>query len=435
VSKHSLCLMVVAAALFAACGSSDDDEPTQQPAGAGAGPVEEPTEPVTITFASWVGQERGMKALYKKFRKEHPNITVEFQNIPPEEANRKLTTQIAGGNPPDTVYLDSGTIADFASRDALVNLDGYIERSELVKPDDFVEAFRATAEFDGSMFALPFDGESTALFYRTDRFEEAGITEPPKTWDEFKQAAEQMTDPAAKKYGTILFSPSPESAYYYYPWLWQAGGELLSDDGQEIAFNSDAGKQAAEFYIGLKDQSPKDFLNSNSYDGRIAFAQGTVAMYVAGAWLAGVLREEFPKIDGKWATAPLPEGSAGCGTTIAGDNLAVLADSEEQDAAWIWIEYLASEESQRMWTIDDPFGTLLPTRTKLLESPELAEKKPIMEGFAEAMQCGKPPVGNKNWPKVEEALSEQLGRAMYGELSASDAIDEAANEAQGYLRR
>jgi multiple sugar transport system substrate-binding protein len=430
----SLAAVIVALALVAGCESSSDDEQTPA-AGAGSGPVPEPKEPVTISFASWVGQERGMKKLYKQFKAEHPNITIEFQNIPPEEMSRKLTTQIAGGNPPDTVYMDAGTTADFASRDALVNLDAYMDRSDVVKPDDFVEPFRLTAEFDGSMYALPFDGESTGLFYRTDLFEAAGIAEPPKTWEEFEAAAQKLTQPDKKQYGTILFSPPPESAYYWYPWLWQAGGDLMSDDESEVAFNSEAGKAAADFYVGLKDYAPRDFLNSNSYDGRIAFANGSVGMYVAGAWLAGVLREEFPKIEGKWATAPLPEGEAGCGTTIAGDNLAVLAGSEQQDAAWKWIEFLASEPSQRVYTIDDPFGTLLPTRTKLLESPELAENKPVIKGFADAMACGKPPVRNKDWPKVEERLSEQLGKAMYGEISAAEALDEAASEAERILGR
>jgi multiple sugar transport system substrate-binding protein len=418
-SKHacSLSAIVVAAALLAGCGSSDNEATT---AGAGAGPVPEPKEPVTISFASWVGQERGMRALYKKFKAEHPNITVKFENLPSEEANRKLTTQIAGGNPPDTAYLDAVTIADFSSRKALVNLDDYMKRSDLVKPDDFVDSFKATALFDGSMYAVPFDGESTGLFYRTDKFE---------------ADAQKLTQPDKKQYGTILFSPSPESAYYWYPWLWQAGGELLSKDETTVEFNSDAAKQSADFYVGLKDYSPKDFLNSNSYDGRIAFARGTVGMYVAGAWLAGVLREEFPKIDGKWATAPLPEGSAGCATTIAGDNLVILADSEKKDAAWKWIEFLGSEEAQRIWTIEDKFGTLLPTRTKLLESPELAENKPVMKGFADAMKCGKPPIANKDWPKIEEQISLQLGKAMYGEVSPADALDEAASEAEGILGR
>jgi multiple sugar transport system substrate-binding protein len=428
---RSLAGTFVVAALIAGCGGSDGSD---NGAEAGAGPVPEPKEPVTISFASWVGQERGMKALYKEFRKQHPNITVEFQNVPAEEARRKLTTQIAGGDAPDSAYIDANLTAEFAARNTLVDLDDYIERSEIVAPEDFVEVFQDSTEFDGSSYALPFDGESTGLFYRTDLFEAAGITEPPKTWEEFEATAAKLTDPAKKQYGFALFAPAPESAYYWYPWLWQAGGEVLSEDESTIEFNSEAGKQAAEFYVGLTEYSPRDFLNSNSYDGRIAFARGTVGMYVAGAWLAGVLSEEFPKIDGKWATAPLPEGTDGCATTIAGDNLALFTGGENQDAAWKWIEFLASPEAQRMWTVDDPFGTLLPTRTDILESPELAEKKPVMKGFAEAMKCGRTNfIADPAWPKIEEALSEQLGRAMYGEQTAAEAVDAAAAEGQEML--
>ncbi len=425
--------VVLIAVVAAGCGGSDDE--TSSNAGKGAGPVPDPSSPVTIRFASWVGNERGMKRIYKAFQKEHPNITVEFEDIPAEEASRKLTAQIAGGNPPDTAYMDAGTTADFASRGALVNLDNYIERSEYDQ-DDYVEAFKASAMYEGSMYALPFDGESTGLFYRTDRFEAAGIAEPPKTWEEFEAAAGKLTDPAKKQYGYALFAPSPESAYYWYPWLWQAGGDLLSEDEKTVEFNSEEGKRAADFYVGLTKYSPKDFLNSNSYDGRIAFARGTVAMYMAGAWLAGVLTEEFPKIEGKWATAPVPEGEAGCKTTIAGDNIAMFSASENKDAAWKWIEFLTRPESMKTWTVDDEVGTLLPTRTSLLESPELLENKPILKGFIEAMDCGVTSlISNPKWPRVEEILSEELGRAMYGEQSGAEAVDAAAAEAEPVLQR
>jgi multiple sugar transport system substrate-binding protein len=423
--------VVVVAVVAAGCGGSDNE--TASNAGKGAGPVPDPSSPVTIRFASWVGNERGMKRIYEQFQQEHPNITVKFEEIPAEEASRKLTAQIAGGNPPDAAYMDAGTTADFASRDALVNLDDYIERSDY-EQDEYVEAFKASAMYEGSMYALPFDGESTGLFYRTDLFEAAGIAEPPKTWEEFEAAAQKLTDSAKRQYGFAIFAP--ESAYYWYPWLWQAGGTLLSEDEQTAEFNSEAGKRAADFYVGLAQYAPKDLLNSNSYDGRIAFARGTVGMYVAGAWLAGVLTEEFPRIEGKWATAPLPEGEAGCKTTIAGDNLALFSAGEEKDAAWKWIEFLTRPESMKVWTVDDPASTIMPTRTSLLESAELQENKPVLEGFVEAMDCGVTSlIANPKWPRVEEILNEQLGRALYGEQSGAEAVDAAAAEAEPVLQR
>jgi ABC-type glycerol-3-phosphate transport system substrate-binding protein len=421
-------------ALAGACGGGGDDD-----GGGDAGqatdasePVQEPTEPVTITFASWVGHEATFKKFAKDFNKEYPNITVEFHNVPFEEIGERLTTQIAGNNPPDTAFLDAGTVGDFASRGALVNLDNYIARSDVVDPDDYIEAFKASTIFEGSMYGLPFSGESTGLFYRTDRFQEAGIEEPPANWEEFEEAAAALTNPDEKKYGFIQFAP--ESAYYWYPWLWQNGGDLYGEDGESIIFDNAEAKEAAEYYVRLVDYSPKDFLNSNSYDGRVAFANGSVAMYVAGAWFAGTLSSEFPKINGKWATAPLPEGEAGCATTIAGDNLVAFEGSENKDAAWLWIEFLSRPENVAQWTYLSEGSTLLPTRTSMLEDPEVVQKKPILQGFIDAMECGHANlIADPNWPKIEEALNQELGKAMYGEKSPSEALDAAADEAREIL--
>jgi multiple sugar transport system substrate-binding protein len=433
-ARWSPLFLIVLVALLAAaagCGGSDD-EAGGDSAAPGAQPVQEPTEPVTITFASWVGNEVPFKKFAKKFHELHPNITVKYQNVPAEQMSQKLTTQLAGGNPPDTAYVDSSTVGDFASRGALVNLDDYIGQSKVVKRDDFVPAFNASNVFEGSNYGLPFDGESTGLFYRTDLFEQAGIDGPPKTWEEFEAAAQKLTIPEKKQYGYIVFAT--ESAYYWYPWLWQAGGDLLSPDNKDVVFNSPEGKKAADFYVGLTKYSPKDFLNSNSYDGRIAFAQGKVAMYMAGAWFAGTLQSEFPKINGKWATAPLPEGDAGCKTTIAGDNLVVFDGSKNKDAAWLWIEFLSRPENLAEWTYKAKGSTLLPPRQSLLDSPELVETKPVLKGFADAMKCGNAnTIANPKWPKIEQALNDELAKAMYGDETPEEAVDKAAEQAQELL--
>jgi multiple sugar transport system substrate-binding protein len=429
--------MVLAAATvaaLAACGSSGGGGGASGSASTAAGPVPEPKEPVTITFASWIGNEPTVKALAKKFHTEHPNITVKFQNVPAEEASQKLTAQIAGGNPPDAAYVDAGTVAAFASRKSLVNLDAYIGRSDVVDPKDYVEAFKVSTVFEKSMYGLPFDGESTGLFYRKDLFEAAGIKAPPKTWEEFSAAAAALTKPEQKQYGYALFAP--ESAYYWYPWLWQSGGKLLSDDGKQVLFADDKAKAAAEYYVNLaKNYAPKDYFNSNSYDGRQAFANGQVGMYVAGSWFAGTLSDEFPKIEGKWATAPLPVGAAGCATTIAGDALVIFSQSKQADAAWKFIEFLSKPDNIALWTYKSKGGTTLPPITSLLQNPDLVKTKPVLAGFAKAMECGvSNVVANPDWPKIEESLNEELGKAIYGEQPVAAALDTAAAEADKIIR-
>jgi multiple sugar transport system substrate-binding protein len=400
--------------------------------GKGPGPVKDPTSPVTVTFSSWVGSDPTMKKMAADFHKLHPNITIAFQNVSADNASQKLTTQLAGGNPPDVAYVDASSTSDFASRGALVNLDNYISRSSIVKPADYVDAFKTFVTYDGHLWGLPIDGESTGLFYRTDLFKAAGISGPPKTWAEFQADAAKLTDPAKKQYGYEVFAP--EAAYYWYPWLYQAGGDLLSADGKDVTFDSPEAQKAANFYVNLAKYSPPDYLNSNSYDGRVAFAQGKVAMYMAGSWLAGTLHSENPQIDDKWSTAPLPDGPAGCKTTIAGDSLIELAASKHPDAAWLWIEYLEQPKILADWTYKSANGTELPPLKSLLNSPDLAKTKPVLKGFAQLMSCGvASTVSNPKFPRIEQQLNTDLGKAFYGQQTAAQALADAKQKAEQIL--
>jgi multiple sugar transport system substrate-binding protein len=431
--RRSLLSLTILALIAAACVDTGGDEPEQQPS-ATVEPIvaQEPTEPVTIRFSvfSSVAEAPQMKNFKKEFEREYPNITVEYEPVGSGRAREKLLTEIAGGNAPDAAFVDAGFVQDLASRGAAMNLDGYIAGSEVVATEDYVEGFRNTALLDGSMYGLPWDGETTGLFYRTDLFEQAGIDEPPATWEEFEQAAEALTDPSKNQYGVAMFSS--EAAYYWYPWLWQAGGDLLSADGQNIEFDSPEGIEAAEFYVNLaRNYAPPDYLASDSWNGRVTFASGKAAMYIAGSWFAGNTISEFPDIEGKWATAPLPQGPAGCATTLAGDSLIVLEGTENADAAWLWIEFLSRPENMKTWTIGSPTSTLLPPRQSILQSDDLAKGKPFLQGFADDMGCAVVSnIEQPKFPEVEALLNEKLGEAMFGEISAEEAVTQAAQEGE-----
>ena len=392
----------------------------------------EPKSPVTVSFESWVGGYPDMKKLASEFHAQHPMITIKFINASSDAESQKLTTQIAGNDAPDTAYVNASDTSDFASRDALVNLDNYISRSTIVKPDDYVDAFKTFVTYDGHMWGLPFDGESTGLFYRKDLFAAAGIDHPPTTWAEFEADAKTLTDPSNNKYGYEIFGP--EAAYYWYPWLYQAGGDLLSPDGKKVIFNSAAGKKAADFYVGLAKYSPPDYYNSNSYDGRVAFENGNVAMYIAGSWLAGTIHSEKPSIDADWSTAPLPNGTAGCKTTIAGDSLVMFNQTKNPDAAWKWLEFLSKPDNVARWTYKSPTGTELPPLSSLLNSPDLVKTKPVLEGFAKLMDCGvASTVSQPKFPRIETILNTELSKAIYGNETASQALDNAAQQGQAIL--
>jgi ABC-type glycerol-3-phosphate transport system substrate-binding protein len=74
---------------------------------------------------------------------------------------------------------------------------------------------------------------------------------------------------------------------------------------------------------------------------------------------------------------------------------------------------------------------LLPPRQSILESPDLAEGKPFLQGFADDMGCAVVSnIEQPKFPEVETLLNEKLGEAMFGEISAEDAVMQAAEEGE-----
>ena len=394
--------------------------------------AKEPTSPVTISFAApgYIINSPQVKKFAKDFEKLHPNITIQFQSVPADTEEDKLTTQIAAGTAPDTAYMDSGTVTDFGQRAALVNLDGYVAGSKVVKRDAFVPSFLQLNTANGSLYGLPFDGESTALFYRTDMFRAAGITHPPRTWAEMQADAAKLTIPSKKQYGFIEFAP--EAEYYWLPFLFSAGGKLAAPDGTPL-WDSPAGDKAANFYLGLRKYSPPDAYNSNSYDGRVFFAQGKVAMYEAGAWFAGTTQTEFPQIKGKWAITPIPQDQK-CATTIADDGLGVFSQSKNPDAAWKWIEFLDQPNNLITWNTGKG-QSLLPPLTETLAHPgDIFKNFPVLSGFASELKCGVvTTVNNPNFSQAEQKLKDRMGDAVFGKLTPTEALDQGKQQAEQVL--
>jgi multiple sugar transport system substrate-binding protein len=416
-------LFALLLAAAAACGSGGG-----APSSAPASHVSAPKTPTTITFVSWVGSSSTMKRFAAQFHKLYPTITVNFINVSADSEQQKLTTMVAGGTPPDAAYVDSGTVANFASRGILQNLGPFIGQSKVVKSSEYIPSFRAMNTYRAHMYGLPFDGESTAIFYRTDLFKAAGIKTVPKTWAQFQADAKALTDPAKKQYGFGLFGQ--EAAYYWYPWLWSAGGHLVSANGKQILFNSPAGRAAADFYIGLRKYSPPDYWNSNSWDGRVAFPNGQAAMYEAGSWFGGTMESEFPKIKGKWSTFPIPVNKR-CATDIAGDSLVLFNSSKNTDAAWLWIQYLSRQPNIELWNAGTPGSTELPPVTALLKSPQTYQANPWLRGFAKDMTCGFSETGRvSQWPQIEQNLDTDFTKAIYGKVTPAAALSQGAQQAK-----
>jgi multiple sugar transport system substrate-binding protein len=405
--------------------------------------IKDPSSPVTLTYETFQDFSKGaLPGLAKEFHQIHPNITIKFEAVPPDSAQTKLTTQIAGGNPPDVAYVDDGTVGAFAPRGAIVNLEDYMSKSKATPKSDYVPAFVKMVSYQNQMYGMPIDGESTALFYRTDEFQKAGISAPPKTWAELTADAKKLTIPSQKQYGYALFATTGETSYYWYPFLYQAGGTQTTPDDKHAAFASPAGLKAGEFYAGLRKYSSPDLWGSDSYTARVTFATGKTAMYMAGAWFAGEMEGTYKnQVKNNWAVAPLPTMTAGspCATTIAGDALVIPSAGHNHDAAWKWIEFLEAPQNMALLNLGTKRlpTTLLPPRTSLLNNPATFKSNPVLKPFAENMKCGITTLSqNPNWGQVDGGpLSDALAHGIYGKGNIDQQLKSAAQQADQILQK
>ena len=118
----------------------------------------------------------------------------------------KLTLDFVAGGGPDIVATDNRYYTLFADQGWIVPLD---EIDPNFTPDSLDSGYVASTiahycMFNGRLYGLPWQSDTHILIYRKDLYEEAGIANPPRTWDEYHEYAKKLNDPEHGVYGAEI---------------------------------------------------------------------------------------------------------------------------------------------------------------------------------------------------------------------------------------
>lgn len=363
--RHAAALAAVAALLVTACGGTTS--PTTAPSasvpgaattapGATEPGATEPAAsggysgpPVTIEYAIWgdPAEINSQKAVVEGFTAANPAITVDVTVADWDAYWDKLQTGLAGGAAPDVFAMDGPLGPDYQTRDVLLDLTPYIkaEGYDLGQLDD--NAVKDFTTRDGLVFGLPRDLNVIALFYNKDMFDAAGIAYPDDTWtwDKLIEVGKQLTkdtdgDGTVDQWGIYTETTDMENAWSSF--VWQAGGDILTEDGTKSALDrpeSAAGIQFLQDLIWKEKVVPDPAIFAETGD---AFEQQVAAMEINGSWL--VPTHEAAGIN--LGIAPLPAGPAGKATSVNPTGAVVYAKTDAPEASWLLAKYLASPEAQ-----------------------------------------------------------------------------------------
>src|SRR5881296_2266581 len=112
---------------------------------------------------------------------------VDLRIIDWNSIDQQVSTMIQANQPPDVLNLNS--FSSYAKDRLLYSAD------EVLSPktkDDFIEAFARGGQYQGALYGFPILSSARAFFYNQDLLARAGVAAPPKTWDDFLQAAKKI---------------------------------------------------------------------------------------------------------------------------------------------------------------------------------------------------------------------------------------------------
>ena len=363
------------------------------------------------------------KEMWKKvlapFEKENNcNVTVEV--IPWSNYEEKYLTAISSGAGPDLGYMYMEMMNDYIDMGALEPFDSYLTDKE---KDNFYYLDKGV--IDEKQYALPIVvGNARILCYNKKLLEQAGVEKAPETWDEFLAACKKLKDagitPIQQQWGDAS-KGSLNSIFF--PYLWQAGGDLFSEDGKQATFNSEAGKKAVEFLYSLKKEGylPDSATSLTTNELYEQFKTGQVAFCVVGTNKGKGFTEAG--VDWDYITSLKDKKNA---TFVAADSLVLLSGSKHKDLAAKMALYMLSGPSMTQFHEMAPFAPV----GKDEEYHDNEQFKKIYEEEKDDLHT-LPAV--KGSAAIYDNLYKNLQLMMLGELSPEEALKESADFANEAL--
>jgi len=187
-TRRSIAAMLGVLFLAAACTSGTGEDASSVPA-----------EHTTVSV--WVSgdpdETQAFVDVADAFEASQDAIDVDLVVIPErDDLIARLSTSLAGGEPPDLFLMNYRYLGQFEAKAALAPIGPYLDASVSLSAADFYPEAMDVFQADGQQLCMPQNVSSLVLYYNLDLFEQAGVDPPPPngwTWDEMVAAATELT--------------------------------------------------------------------------------------------------------------------------------------------------------------------------------------------------------------------------------------------------
>ena len=387
-------------------------------------------EKTTISFigmkqAGYRPQE--MDAIARSFEKMHPDITVKTTYVSYDALHDKLVTSLAaGGKAFDVMPVDDIWLAEFVEAGWLYDMSAKIPRE--MRSGIGETWWKEVSTYKGKTWIVPWYPGIVFFYYNDRMLKEAGISDPPRTWDEFAEQCQKIKNKGIVEYPAIWPWAQRECSICAFVTLLYGFGAEFFDKNRNPVFNSKQGVEALTWMVNSVKEGLSNPASVVSVEEEVrhTFSQGAAAFSINWDYqytLANDPKES--KVAGQVKMALMPaQGDIVSATNQGSMGYGIAADSDHKDAALSYLFYFTSKEIQKKYA-----HLIIPVWTSLYDDPELIKEIPVLLSmFAKQMPYshGRPDV--PYYMELSKTLQVAIQEALLERKSPKRALDDAVKE-------
>lgn len=354
------------------------------------------------------------------FRLENPDIDVQVETLPWAGRQQKMITALAGNKAPDAVYLNLDLVPRLVEMGTLRPVENDIPLEEIA---DYDPAVIDGVTIDKHLWMFPMLRTVAAGIYNKDLFASAGLDpeKPPLTWSELENASRAVTrdtdgDGENDQWGLAYILGGDTLNLTFWPLLWQAGGEVLSEDGLRATFNDQAGIEALSFVTRMFSEGyvPRSFIGMGGHE----FAAGKVGYWLGVGQLELVqLRRDAPQL--KLGVGPVLTRDRRVGySTIGGFGIFNSTPNPKETAKWL--RYITRPENMRLFCKTTNF---LPTKKSL---GLIYADDPLLGALERQAAYCRADIKSPYARQIMQRVAPEIQAAALGRKSPEAALNDAA---------
>mgnify|MGYP002478063844 CR=1 FL=1 len=412
-------------------------------------------EGVTLTLATVNNPDMKIMQKLTPVFEEQTGIKVNYVVLPENDLRKQVTMDVSSGAGKfDIVTIGTYDTPIWAKNGWIENMDPYLsnmsdEEKQAYDLEDIFPSIRDALSYDNHLYAIPFNAESSILYYNKEKLAKAGVEIPKNpTWEQVAEAARQVK--AANNEPGIIIRGLPGWGEMLAPvnTIINAFGGRWYDENWNAQLDSPETVAAIQFYVDLLAAAGQPGATTTGFTEALTLMQqGKAAMWYDATTAAGFL--EDPKVStiaGKVGYALAPSQAKDNNGWLWSWALGIEASSKNKEAAFKFVTWATSKEYIQLvgesegWVVV-PGGT----RKSTYENENYKKAAPFADITLEAMNSTNykepslKPVPYVGIQYVAIPEFQQLGTEVSQDIAAaiagSKTVEQAMKDAQARAER